>query len=106
MTYNTDFMPPMFFIMTPATFLMTPATFLMTPATFLMASTDAEGHLPDAYRPKRASVSFGTSIRALRYEHPRLTLRAAIHDSHSRQDDGARAWDDEASAWDDEKIGK
>lgn len=89
----------MIFLMTSATFLMTPATFLMTPATFLMASTDAEGHLPDAYRPKRASVSFGTSIRALRYEHPRHTLRAAIHDSHGRQDSQARAGDDE-------KIGK
>lgn len=85
--------------MPPMIFLMTSATFLMTPATFLMISTHAEGHLPDAYRPKRASVSFGTSIRALRYEHPRLTLRAAIHDSHGRQDSEARAWDDE-------KIGK
>lgn len=85
--------------MPPMIFLMTSATFLMTPATFLMTSTDAEGHLPDAYRPKRASVSFGTRIRALRYEHPRHTLRAAIHDSHGRQDS-------EASAWDDEKIGK
>lgn len=92
-------MTPMFFIMTSATFLMTPATFLMTPATFLMTSTHAEGHLPDAYRPKRASVSFDTCIRALRYEHPRLTLRAAIHDSHGRHDHEARAWDDE-------KIGK
>lgn len=57
-------MTPMFFIMTSATFLMTSATFLMTLATFLMTSTDAEGHLPDTYRPKRASVSFGTCIRA------------------------------------------
>lgn len=85
--------------MTPMFFLMTPATFLMTPATFLMTSTDAESHLPDARRPKRASVSFGTSIRALRYEHPRHTLRAAIHDSHGRHDSEARAGDDE-------KIGK
>ncbi len=38
--------------MTPATFLMTPMFFLMISATFLMTSTDAEGHLPDAYRPK------------------------------------------------------
>ena len=89
----------MFFIMTPATFLMTPMFFLMISATFLMTSTDAEGHLPDARRPKRASVSFGTSIRALRYEHPRHTLRAAIHDSHGRHDHEARAGDDE-------KIGK
>lgn len=89
----------MFFLMTSATFLMTSATFLMTPATFLMTSTDAEGHLPDARRPIRASVSDGTSIRALRYEHPRHTLRAAIHASHGRQDSEARAWDDE-------KIGK
>lgn len=89
----------MFFIMTSATFLMTPSTFLMTSATFLMTSTDAESHLPDARRPKRASVSFGTSIRALRYEHPRHTLRAAIHASHGRHDSEARAWDDE-------KIGK
>lgn len=89
----------MFFIMTSATFIMTPATFLMTPATFIMTSTDAEGHLPDAYRPKRASVSFGTSIRALRYESPRHTLRAAIHASHGRHDSEARAGDDE-------KIGK
>lgn len=74
---------------------MTPMFFLMTSATFLMTSTDAEGHLPDSYRPKRASVSFGTSIRALRYEHPRHTLRAAIHASHGRQDSEARAWDDE-----------
>lgn len=102
MTSNTDFMTPMFFLMTSATFLMTPttflmtlATFLMTPATFLMTSTHAEGHLPDAYRPKRASVSFDTRIRALRYEHPRHTLRAAIHDSHGRHDSEARAWDDE-----------
>ena len=57
MTSNTDFMPPMFFLMTSATFLMTPATFLMT-------STYAEGHLPDAYRSTRASVSFDTCIRA------------------------------------------
>lgn len=85
--------------MTPMFFLMTPATFLMTPATFLMTSTDAEGHLSDAYRPKRASVSFDTCIRALRYEHPRHTLRAAIHDSHGRHDHQARAWNDE-------KIGK
>lgn len=85
--------------MTPMFFIMTSATFIMTPATFLMTSTDAEGHLPDAYRPKRASVSFGTRIRALRYEHPRLTLRAAIHDTHGRHDHEARAWDDE-------KIGK
>ena len=85
--------------MTPMFFLMTSATFLMTPATFLMTSTHAESHLPDARRPKRASVSFETSIRALRYEHPRHTLRAAIHDSHGRQDSLARAWDDE-------KIGK
>ena len=85
--------------MTPMFFIMTSATFLMTPATFLMTSTDAEGHLPDAYRPKRASVSFGTSIRALRYEYPRHTLRAAIHASHGRHDSEARAWDDE-------KIGK
>lgn len=96
----------MFFLMTSATFLMTQETFLMTPATFLMTSTNAEGHLPDARRPTRASVSFGTSIRALRYEYPRHTLRAAIHASHGRQDSEARAWDDEASAWDDEKIGK
>ena len=87
------------FLMTPATFLMTPATFLMTPATFLMTSTDAEGHLPDARRPKRASVSSETRIRALRYEHPHHTLRAAIHVSHGRQGSEARAWDDE-------KIGK
>lgn len=92
MTYNTDFMTLMFFIMTSATFLMTSATFLMT-------STYAEGHLPDAYRPKRASVSFDTCIRALRYEYPRHTLRAAIHASHGRHDSEARAWDDE-------KIGK
>lgn len=50
--------------MTPAFFLMTSATFLMTSAFFLMTSTDAEGHLPDTYRPKRASVSFDTCIRA------------------------------------------
>lgn len=81
-------MAPMFFIMTSVTFLMTSATFLMT-------STDAEGHLPDAYRPKRASVSFDTCIRALRYESPRHTLRAAIHASHGRHDSEARAWDDE-----------
>ena len=80
-------------------FIMTSATFLMTPSTFLMTSTDAEGHLADAYRPKRASVSFGTCIRALRYEHPRHTLRAAIHASHGRHD--SEAW-----AGDDEKIGK
>jgi len=92
-------MTPMTFLMTSATFLMTPATFLMTSATFLMTSTDAESHLPDARRPIRASVSFGTRIRALRYEHPRHTLRAAIYDSHSRHDSEARAWDDE-------KIGK
>lgn len=92
-------MTPMFVIMTPATFLMTPATFLMTSATFLMTSTDAESHLPDAYRPIRASVSFGTRIRALRYEHPRHTLRAAIYDSHSRHDSEPRAWNNE-------KIGK
>lgn len=85
--------------MTSATFLMPPATFLMPPATFLMTSTDAEGHLPDSRRLKRAPVSFGTRIRALRYEHPRHTLRAAIHDSHGRHDHEARAWDDE-------KIGK
>lgn len=54
-------MPPMFFLMTSATFIMTPSTFIMT-------FTDAEGHLPDTYRPKRASVSFDTCIRALRYE--------------------------------------
>lgn len=78
---------------------MTSMFFLMTSATFLMTSTDAEGHLPDAYRPKRASVSFGTRIRALRYEHPRHTLRAAIHASHGRHDSEARAWDDA-------KIGK
>ena len=89
----------MFFIMTSATFLMTPSTFLMTPSTFLMTSTDAEGHLADAYRPKRASVSFDTCIRALRYEHPRHTLRAAIHASHGRHD--SEAW-----AGEDEKIGK
>ncbi len=89
----------MFFIMTSATFLMTPSTFLMTPSTFLMTSTDAEGHLADAYRPKRASVSFDTCIRALRYESPRHTLRAAIHASHGRHD--SEAW-----AGDDEKIGK
>ncbi len=81
--------------MTPMFFLMTSATFLMTPATFLMTSTHAEGHLPDAYRPKRASVSFGTRIRSLRYEHPHHTLRAAIHDSHGRHDHETRAWDDE-----------
>lgn len=57
-------MTPMFFLMTSATFLMTLATFLMTPSTFLMTSTDTEGHLPGAYRPKRASVSFDTCIRA------------------------------------------
>ena len=89
----------MFFIMTSATFLMTPSTFLMTPSTFLMTSTDAEGHLADAYRPKRASVSFDTCIRALRYESPRHTLRAAIHASHGRHD--SEAW-----AGEDEKIGK
>lgn len=50
-------MPLMFFIMTSATFLTNPATFLMT-------TTDTEGHLPYAYRPKRASVSFDTCIRA------------------------------------------
>lgn len=92
-------MTQMFFIMTSATFLMTLATFLMTLATFLMTTTDTEGHLADAYRPKRASVSFDTCIRALRYEHPRHTLRAAIHASHGRQD--SEAW-----AGDDEKIGK
>lgn len=80
-------------------FIMTSATFLMTPSTFLMTSTDAEGHLADAYRPKRASVSFDTCIRALRYESPRHTLRAAIHASHGRHD--SEAW-----AGDDEKIGK
>lgn len=85
--------------MTPMFFIMTSATFLMTSATFLMTSTDAEGHLPDTYRPKRASVSFDTRIRALRYEHPRHTLRAAIHASHGRQD--SEAW-----TGDDEKIGK
>lgn len=85
--------------MTPMFFIMTSATFLMTPSTFLMTSTDAEGHLPDAYRPKRASVSFDTCIRALRYEHPRHTLRAAIHASHGHHDSEARAGDDE-------KIGK
>ena len=78
---------------------MTPMFFLMISATFLMTSTDAEGHLADAYRPKRASVSFDTCIRALRYEHPRHTLRAAIHASHGRQDSETRAGDDE-------KIGK
>ena len=81
--------------MTPMFFIMTSATFLMTLATFLMTSTDAEGHLPDAYRPKRASVSFDTCIRALRYEHPRHTLRAAIYTSHGRHDSEVRAWDDE-----------
>ena len=81
--------------MTPIFFLMTSATFLMTPTTFLMTPTDAEGHLPDSYRPKRASVSFDTCIRALRYESPRHTLRAAIHASHGRHDSEARAWDDE-----------
>lgn len=50
--------------MTPMFFIMTSATFLMTSATFIMTSTDAEGHLPGAYRPKRASVSFDTCIRA------------------------------------------
>ena len=85
--------------MTPMFFLMTSATFLMTPSTFIMTSTDTVGHLPDAYRPKRASVSLGTCIRAFRYEHPRHTLRAAIHASHGRHDSEARAWDDE-------KIGK
>lgn len=85
--------------MTSMFFIMTSATFLMTPSTFLMTSTDAEGHLADAYRPKRASVSFDTCIRALRYEHPRHTLRAAIHASHGRHDSEARAWYDE-------KIGK
>ena len=89
----------MFFLMTSATFLMTPMFFLMISSTFLMTSTDAEGHLADAYRPKRASVSFDTCIRALRYESPRHTLRAAIHASHGRHDS-------EAMAWDDEKIGK
>lgn len=89
----------MFFLMTSATFLMTLATFLMTSTTFLMTSTDAESHLPDARRPIRASVSFGTRIRALRYEHPRHTLRAAIHASHGRHDREVRAGDDE-------KIGK
>ena len=92
-------MTPQFFLMTSATFLMTPMFFLMISATFLMTSTDAEGHLPDAYRPKRASVSFDTCIRALRYESARHTLRAAIHASHGRHDSEARAWDDE-------KIGK
>lgn len=85
--------------MTPMFFIMTSATFIMTSATFLMTSTYAEGHLPDAYRPKRASVSFDTYIRALRYESPRHTLRAAIDASHDRHDSEARAWDDE-------KIGK
>ncbi len=85
--------------MTSMFFLMTSATFLMTPMFFIMTSTDTEGHLADAYRPKRASVSFDTSIRALRYEYPRHTLRAAIHASHGRHDSEARAWDDE-------KIGK
>ena len=85
--------------MTPMFFIMTSATFLMTPSTFLMTSTDAEGHLADAYRPKRASVSFGTCIRALRYESPRHTLRAAIPASPGRHD--SEAW-----AGDDEKIGK
>lgn len=85
--------------MTPMFFIMTSATFLMTSAFFLMTSTDAEGHLPDTYRPKRASVSFDTCIRALRYESPRHTLRAAIHASHGRQDSETRAGDDE-------KIGK
>lgn len=85
--------------MTSMFFIMISATFLMTPATFLMTSTNAEGHLPDTYRPKRASVSFGTCIRVLRYEHPRHTLRAAIHASHGHHDSEARAWDDE-------KIGK
>ena len=78
---------------------MTLMFFIMTSATFIMTSTDAEGHLPDAYRPKRASVSFDTCIRALRYESPRHTLRAAIHASHGRHDSEARAGDDE-------KIGK
>ena len=59
--------------MTPMFFIMTSATFLMTSATFIMTSTDAKGHLPDAYRPKRASVSFDTCIRALRYESARHT---------------------------------
>lgn len=85
--------------MTSMFFIMTPATFLMTSATFLMTSTDAESHLPDSYRPKRASVSSETRVRALRYEHPRHTLRAAIYDSHGRHDSETRAWDDE-------KIGK
>lgn len=80
--------------MTPMFFLMTSATFLMTSMFFIMTSTDTEGHLPDAYRPKRASVSFDTCIRALRYESPRHTLRAAIHASHGRHDSEARAWDD------------
>lgn len=85
--------------MTPMFFIMTSATFIMPPSTFIMTSTDAEGHLPDTYRPKRASVSFDTCIRALRYEHPRHTLRAAIYASHGRHD--SEAW-----AGDDEKIGK
>ena len=80
--------------MTPMFFFMTSATFLMTSMFFIMTSTDTEGHLPDAYRPKRASVSFDTCIRALRYESPRHTLRAAIHASHGRHDSEARAWDD------------
>ena len=78
---------------------MTLMFFIMTSATFIMTPTDTEGYLPDAYRPKRASVSFDTYIRALRYEHPRHTLRAAIHTSHGRHDYQARTWDDE-------KIGK
>ena len=61
-------MTSMFFLMTSATFLMTPMFFLMISSTFLMTSTDAEGHLADAYRPKRASVSFDTCIRVIRYE--------------------------------------
>lgn len=47
---------------------MTLMFFIMTSATFLMTSTDAESHLPDARRPKRASVSSETRVRALRYE--------------------------------------
>ena len=64
--------------MTPATFLMTSATFLMTLATFLMTSTDAEGHLADAYRPKRASASDGAHIRIVRNACPYRTARMAV----------------------------
>ena len=52
---------------------MTLMFFIMTSATFIMTPTDTEGYLPDAYRPKRASVSFDTCIRALRYESARHT---------------------------------